>query len=154
MFRVQQRQLAALPVLLVLVMAGCSAPSTESAQPPISVAELKRQTETPAYDDLARTPEQYKGHSLKFTGEVVQVTGDPNRPVLRINITKGDYDLWQNTVWVNVKTDVRVLEKDIVQFWAVGQGDMTYKAVMGNEIRIPQVDAYALDVVTKAGDRK
>ena len=57
-------------------------------------------------------------------------------------------------IWVNATEGTRVLEKDIVRFWGVVRGERTYTAIFGNRVRIPEVDAVAVEVVVKAGDRK
>lgn len=141
--------------LISLLLVGCSSssPVEQPPEPQVSVEDLKANATTPDYDDLARTPEQFVGTALTFVGEVIQVAGSEPRQVLRVNVTEGEY-LWKDTVWVNVKAEgVRVLEKDIVQLWGTGAGERVYTAVLGNEVRVPQVDAYAIEVVVKAGDR-
>ena len=114
----------------------------------INVEQLKNTAESFEYDDLARFPEKYQGKYLYFTGEVIQKTDD----ILRVNITKGEYNSWGDTVYVILKDEnVRILEDDIVKMWGVSNGNTSYTAIFGQKITIPGIIVYAVEV-TKEED--
>lgn len=156
-----RRLMVAITIGLILILTGCSGsadqPTTTTtltstppiAKPAVNVDQLKSDAVTPKYDDLARYPDQYRGRHLVFTGEVVQVVDN----VLRVNITDKGYDIWTDTIWVNLHTTDKILENDIIKVWGIGQGEIKYTTVMKAELTIPQVDVYATELITKAGDR-
>lgn len=97
------------------------------------------------YKKLARTPKKYKGKKVKFTGKIVQVMEDEDGlyTVYRINVTKGRYGLWDDTVYVEYWEDSekRLLEDDIVTFYGESEGLHTYNTILGASVTIPSVDA-------------
>lgn len=102
------------------------------------------------YKSIARDPEKYKGKYAKFTGEVSQVLESGTRVVLRVNVTRGEYDIWTDTMYVeylkNSADESRILEDDIVTIYGQLDGIETYTAVLGNEISIPRIDAMYIDI--------
>ncbi|MBJ8206509.1 hypothetical protein JDS91_36000, partial [Bacillus cereus] len=65
------------------------------------------------YDQLARTPDEFKGKKAKFTGKVLQVMEGKGETQLRVAVN-GNYD---KVLYVVYKSDIlnsRVLEKDNV----------------------------------------
>jgi len=104
------------------------------------LASLKTEAKAIPYKDLARTPDTYMGAKVKYTGEVIQVQEDGNNVGLRVNVTKGSYDLYSDTMYVTYDKGIikgRVLDKDIISFWGVSAGLLKYQTVMGAEISIP-----------------
>ena len=113
------------------------------------IASLKSEAKTIPYKDLARTPDTYMGAKVKYTGKVIQVQEDGSAVGLRVNVTKGEYGLYDNTMFVAYDKGVisgRVLEDDIVSLWGTSTGLLTYKTVMGAELSIPQVLAQIVEV--------
>ncbi len=97
------------------------------------------------YDQLARTPNDYKGKKAKFTGKVVQAIEDDKETDLRIAVN-GDYD---NILYVSYNpniTSVRILEKDNVIVKGVSQGIYSYKSTLGSKISIPLLIADSIDI--------
>lgn len=125
----------------------------ESKKYSLSKGEYKLLCKSYSYKELARNPEQYKGKSVKFTGEVVQVSeasSDLYYSVYRINVTKGNYGYYDDTVYVtfdNSSVNSRILEDDKVTFYGSFQGLKTYTTVMGAELTIPWVQAEYIDVI-------
>lgn len=109
---------------------------------------LKSQAQTIPYKDLARNPDTYKGKSVKYTGEVIQVQEDSGLVGLRVNVTKNSYG-YEDTVFVAYDKNIissRVLEKDIITFYGTSAGLLTYKTVMGSEMTIPQIAAKIVQI--------
>ena len=112
-------------------------------------ATYKASCQSIAYDDLARNPDNYKGKNVKFTGKVVQVIEDNSGSTYRINVTKGKYSSWDDTVLVAYSpssSSNRILEDDIVTFYGISGGLYTYKSTMGASITIPSVYAKYIDL--------
>ena len=96
------------------------------------------------YEQLARSPEKYKNQKVKFTGEVIQVIepSSGSTVTLRINVTKGSYGIWKDTVYATVnlpKSEDRILEDDIITFYGVSVGMISYESTLGATISIPGV---------------
>ena len=90
------------------------------------------------YDQLARTPDDYNGKKLKFTGCVLQVIEGSGTTMLRV-ATKGRYD---NVVLVEYDSgivSIRVLEDDKITLFGVSQGLYTYSSTGGGDITIPYI---------------
>lgn len=103
------------------------------------------------YKEIARNPNNYKGKRAKFTGEVIQVQeGILNNVTLRINVTKDEYGLWQDTIWIDYKyadsNESKILENDIVTIYGEIQGQKSYTSILGAQITIPQVQASYIDI--------
>ena len=114
--------------------------------PTLTVAEIKEKARSDiSYDSLARSTEQYVGHLVQYSGKVIQVIEhSPHSYSLRVDITKGDYDMWDDTVLVRYEGP-RLLEDDIVHFWGRVKGRRTYTTVLGAEVTLPEIEAVALE---------
>lgn len=113
--------------------------------PVLSEEEYKALCESIAYVDIARNPGNYTGQKAYFRGKVIQVQESGKKVVLRIDVTQGEYGIWEDTVYVDYhrKSDdeSRILEEDIVAVYGEIKGIKTYTAVLGNEISIPHLAA-------------
>lgn len=122
----------------------CGAESKKSIS--VSKDELvkyyKDNSSTYTYEEIARSPEEYKGKLAVFTGKVVQVSGN----VLRVSITRyGTYSTYyKDTIYVTYNYDegLKVLENDIITIYGVLNGEKTYKTVLGAHVTIPSFDVY------------
>ncbi|WP_142292814.1 hypothetical protein [Bacillus cereus] len=97
------------------------------------------------YDQLARTPDEFKGKKAKFTGKVLQVMEGKGETQLRVAVN-GNYD---KVLYVIYKSDIlnsRVLEKDNVTVKGKSAGIYTYKSTMGGEISIPAMLVEKIDI--------
>lgn len=119
----------------------------------ISEDEYKKSCITLSYIDLARRPKDYSGTNMSFTGKVIQVTEstifDVTSLVLRVNVTKDEYGLYDDTIYVKYELPEdadRILENDIITFYGECKGAKTYTAVLGNSVTIPYVEAEYIDI--------
>lgn len=90
------------------------------------------------YDQLARTPDNYIGKKVKFSGKVVQVIDGDNETSLRIAID-GNY---KNILFVAYKSNItstRILEDDYVTVSGKSSGIYKYKSTIGGQISIPSM---------------
>lgn len=88
------------------------------------------------YKQLARTPEDYYGKKVKFTGKVVQVMDRGSETDLRIEIN-GDYDSVLFATYKSSISSVRILENDNVTVYGIYTGIKNYKTILGASISIP-----------------
>ena len=123
------------------------APTTTTA---MSKEDYIKQCEGYEFKEIARNPEAHKGEYAKFTGEVIQVMEENGAYTLRVNITKGDYDIWTDTImvyYVGSGDNNRILEDDIVNIYGQLAGMYTYTTVMGSENTVPLMYAEYIDLV-------
>ncbi|WP_276700834.1 bZIP transcription factor [Romboutsia ilealis] len=96
------------------------------------------------YNQLARTPDQYKGEKCKFKGEVIQVMEDESYISIRLAVNGGS-----NVLYVVIPSSIlgneRILEDDYITVYGTSTGVITYTTVMGNELTIPSMLATKLD---------
>ena len=102
------------------------------------------------YQDIARNPDNYEGKHAKFTGKVIQVSeGYFNNVTLRVDVTKGEYDIWDDTVYVNYKYsdgESKILEDDIITMYGTIDGLKSYTSVLGAKITIPEFTAQYITI--------
>ncbi len=92
------------------------------------------------YEQLARTPDAYKGQKLTFTGKVLQVLEGVSKNYLRLAID-GNSD---ETIYVTYnKSDMseRILENDTLTIYGTSSGLTSYTSVMDTTITIPSMSA-------------
>ena len=118
----------------------------------LELAAKKAEEEKVAYDtgityeQLARTPDDYKGKKAKFTGKVVQLVEGNGENDLRIAVD-GDYN---NILYVTYDPKImstRILENDYVTIKGTSSGIYSYKSTLGKKISVPlmQVDQINLN---------
>lgn len=112
----------------------------------VSKADYQKQCKKYDYNELARNPNKYKGQKIKFTGEVIQVQeGWFNSVTLRVNVTKGEYGFWEDTIWVDYtysdENESKILKDDIIDIYGEFKRQKTYTTVLGSSMSIPQIDA-------------
>ena len=112
-------------------------------------AAFKKMCEKVKYDTLARYPKDYLLKPLYYKGKVVQAIEKGDGYVLRVNVTKGSYSIWRDTVWVEYTPQTnergRILEDDIITFYGYGADTISYETVMGATVTIPAVLAMYID---------
>lgn len=109
----------------------------------LSKNQYKNKCKAIPYKRLARNPSKYEGKKIKFTGEIVQVMESSYGTSYRINVTKGSFGIWSDTVYVEFEPSSknRFLEDDIVTFYGTYYGLYTYETVLGASVTIPSVIA-------------
>jgi chromosome segregation ATPase len=96
------------------------------------------------YDQLARTPDQYKGQKVKFRGKVVQVIEGDTEVSIRL-ATKGSYDDILYCQYDKTIVSSRVLEDDTITIYGMALGTISYESTMGGQITIPAVAVDRID---------
>jgi hypothetical protein len=128
----------------VLILFIQSTPTTTSVEPAINVEEFKAKARQIPYDELARYTENYVGEPVTYRGKVVQIIeGSGQNMDLRVEVTEGEYGLWDDLVWLNYEGP-RLLEDDIIQFWGIVDGRTSYTTVLGANVTVPEITAFAL----------
>ncbi|MGG1670564.1 hypothetical protein ACIFOE_07870 [Paenibacillus sp. NRS-1783] len=106
--------------------------------------QFKNSAKHVKYIDLARNPDNYKSKEVTFTGKVIQTLESGHTVALRVNVSKGKYGIWQDTIFVNYRRsegEGRLLENDIVTLWGTVEGLKTYKTILRSDVTIPEINA-------------
>ncbi len=162
-------------LIVVTLFIGClntnPSSSTIPSQKSLSVEEIKRTAIDISYDELMRNTENHKGEIIVFKGKILQVIEDENgndkfdfrigtRIEKNIHYDKYARDTYytfdyspEDVIYVGYKGK-RMLEGDIVAVWGRVDGRMKYKAVLGNIITIPEVEALNLELIQKTGEQQ
>lgn len=97
------------------------------------------------YNQLARTPDDYKGEKCKFRGKVVQVMEEESIVVMRLAVN-GNYD---NILYVMTTSKAlnneRILEDDYITVYGTSAGIYTYTTVLGASVSIPSMVVTKID---------
>lgn len=105
------------------------------------------------YKDIARNPDKYYGKRAKFKGEVVQVIEGYFTTTLRVDVTKGKYGIYTDTMYVvytpKSANESRILEDDIITIYGELAGIETYETVMGASVSIPKIEAEYITINSK-----
>lgn len=90
-----------------------------------------------SFEELARTPEEFKGKKVKFYGKVIQSIEGTTVNAMRFAVD-GDYDCILFGSYLN-NLSYRILEDDYITIYGVANGLKTYEATSGAQITIPDV---------------
>ncbi len=137
--------------------ANLSLIDTGSAEPGLSESTTANdEFQALAYEDIARTPDNYVGAKAKFTGEIIQVVADSTGvgATLRANVTKVGSS-YRDTIYViypGMSNNNRILENDIVTMYGVMDGMETYETIMGGSMTIPKFLATSIEQYDEAAD--
>ena len=90
------------------------------------------------YDNLMRTPDDYFGEIVKFSGTVIQTTTSEGVVQQRVALN----DNYDQVVLIEYPEDlpeVRLLDDDYVTFTGTSFGTITYETVLGATLEIPSI---------------
>ena len=145
------RQLLIITFISNIFFVGCASEKTINSPPITSetMEQFKSQCNQLDYAQLVRNPDNYKERRIIYIGKVVQTQEDGNNVILRVNVSKGNLDIGDDIIWVNYTKPAgsnRILEEDVIQLWGTVIGLRQYKAVMGNQIAIPEINAKYIEI--------
>lgn len=128
-----------------------STTETTTETPTLTAKEFKADCKTIPYKDIARQPEKYYDEKLVYTGRIFQVSQkqDDGMYYALVNVTKDEYDYYDDAIYIGFELkdgEPKFLEDDIITFYGVGRGDMSYESVLGNEITVPAVWALYIEL--------
>jgi hypothetical protein len=96
------------------------------------------------YDQLARTPDDYMGKKVKFSGRVVQVMEGDDETSIRLAVNN-DIDTVIYGQYSSSTVSSRVLEDDQITVYGVSVGTVSYQSTLGGKITIPGVYIEKID---------
>jgi hypothetical protein len=134
------------------VMIGALLLALENA----AVGQAQSNASHEMYLELQHRADSFVGKPLSFAGKVIQSIqsgqgsgnqGSGNQgSTLRINVTPGNYNSWQDTIYVDygalaVKAQTSIAEGDLVSVRGTFTGIKSYQSVLGETIQVPAVVA-------------
>ncbi|RGU93412.1 zinc ribbon domain-containing protein [Clostridium sp. AF15-17LB] len=90
------------------------------------------------YEQLARTPDDFEGEKVKFSGKVVQVMEGGSDIQIRLAVNDS-YDTIVYGSYSPETVSSRVLEDDHVTIYGTSVGTISYQSTIGGTITIPGV---------------
>lgn len=91
------------------------------------------------YNDLARSPEEYKGKKVKFTGNILQIINEETYVSDARMSTNGKYEDVIYIIYETKSLGVRLLEDDNVTIYGTADELLKYTTVAGTTMTIPKV---------------
>lgn len=119
----------------------------------LATAEDASATSHQMYLELLHNADGFVGKPLSFAGKVIETidAGQSQGGVqaLRVNVTPGKYNSWQDTIYVefqgNASADQnRIADGALVSIRGTFTGTKTYRSVIGDNITVPAVRACAV----------
>lgn len=124
--------------------------NSTKTQPQFSEEDYKAICDSYNYKDIARNPNTYKDKYMQFTGKVVQTSELYGTVTLRINVTKNEYDFWEDTIYATYKyfdeNESKILEDDIITVYGICKGNKTYTSILGSSVTIPSIEVKYWDL--------
>ena len=118
----------------------------------LSAAELearyKSKCKSISYTELARSPGEYEGEYVKFSGRVLQVCSEAKSALYYSTYRVGISGSYSNVMYIyvdNYGSGERILEDDWITFYGKFDGLYTYTTVMGASVTIPSVKVAYVD---------
>lgn len=90
------------------------------------------------FKEISRSPDDYVGKKVKFSGYVLQVIEGSTANAIRMS-TSGKYDDVIYGIYDKSILDVRLLDDDKITIYGTVSGLMTYETVMGASVTLPQI---------------
>ena len=97
------------------------------------------------YDNLMRTPDDYFGEIVQYSGTVLQtITGDG---IVQQRVALyDDYDKIVLIEYAEELPETRLLDNDYITFTGFAYGTITYETVLGSTLEIPLILASSIDL--------
>lgn len=114
----------------------------------ININQFKSQCTKISYSDLAHSTEKYINKKVAITGQVVQVQETGSSVILRVNMTKDKYGVYENTIWINYTMksgDSHIIQNDIINIWGSVKDRKTYSTILGGSVTLPEIDAVDIE---------
>lgn len=97
------------------------------------------------FEEISRSPDDYEGEKVKFTGYVLQINEGRNENEIRM-ATSGMFDDIIYGTYDPSILEVRVLEDDNITIYGTVSGLKTYTAVLGNSVTLPNISIDRIEI--------
>ena len=96
------------------------------------------------YDQLARTPDDYEGKKVKFSGKVIQVIEDDDYVMIRF-AANNNYNTIILALYEKNIVSSRILDDDYITIYGIASGLYSYESTGAGTITIPFVEIDKID---------
>lgn len=97
------------------------------------------------FTDISRSPDDYVGEKVKFTGSVLQILEGSYSNEGRMS-TKGSYDDIVYIMYDPDILDVRILEDDEITVYGTFSRMVTYETIMGGSVTLPLINVDRIEL--------
>ena len=97
------------------------------------------------FTDISRSPDDYIGEKVKFTGSVLQILEGSYSNEGRMS-TKGSYDDVVYIMYDPDILDVRILEDDEITVYGTFSRMVTYETIMGGSVTLPLINVDRIEL--------
>ena len=133
-------------------LSGLNFPPTSIPPTPTpTFVQAKAEAVTIPYDDLFRNNERHVGKQVFYRAKIVQViNAGTNSYQFRANLAQlgGTSIASGDTVFLHFKGK-RFLDDDLIEFIGTVDGLLSYEAVLGQEITIPEISTFQVRLLDK-----
>ena len=112
--------------------------------------DFKTKSEVIPFDSYARNTNKYVGKRIVFEGEVIQTLYEGNYCEMRINVTKGEYGFYTDTIYAfyNLQDgEDKFLDGDIIKAYGTIIGENSYISVLGSGVQLPLIEIKSMELV-------
>jgi hypothetical protein len=90
---------------------------------------------------LMKNPDAYSGKRLRAVGKITNIMEQNGETTIQMDITRGSYGFWNDSIMVFYKGTTPFVQDDIVQVWGDCGGRYSYTSVAGWELTVPLIQA-------------
>lgn len=107
------------------------------------IAQFKKQTKTPNYNQLKKNPDNFTGTQAIYKGKVLQALEKDGVTDLRISVKNMGYGIWSSTdvIYVTYAGKTSAVEDSVITVYGTIMGNHTYKSQAGWDISVPMMMA-------------
>lgn len=124
--------------------AAAKAAEEQAAAEAAAAEEAKGYETGITYDQLARTPDDFKSKKVKFTGKVLQVLEGDDETQIRLAVDS-NYDTVLYCGYSPSIITSRILEDDIITVYGTSVGLYSYTATLGSKVTLPAIYVDRID---------
>ena len=124
--------------------AAAKAAEEQAAAEAAAAEEAKGYETGITYDQLARTPDDFKSKKVKFTGKVLQVLEGDDETQIRLAVDN-NYDTILYCGYSPSIVTSRILEDDTITVYGTSLGLYSYTATLGSKVTIPAIYVDRID---------
>lgn len=115
----------------------------------VNEEEYKPLCQSISYDEVSKSAESYIGENIFFEGQVYQVLESGNTVTVLLEVTKGSFGVWYDTVYVEYNKlfnmEKQFFEGDIITVYGTFEGIKTYTSVWNTQVSVPFMKAKCID---------
>jgi len=134
--------IAGCAVLIVVIAAPSGGGGESGEQSPRKVKATARKI---PYKQLAKDPDRYAGEAVTYRGQVLQVQESGGSGFMLLSVTRDEYGVWDDEVYVNYDESTSAAEEDVVKIYGTVTGGIDYDTQIGGSNYVPEIQATTIE---------